>query len=185
MPQFNTGVLSFDGLHPTARCRGDANERQHVRVDGARLDDGTMTADRMVTVTVDQRGRSANGLGRSDRNRATQLRTTTENGTDAVGTYMASGPGSDMAMWSLDGDDMSAFRISTGGELTFASPPNYEMPTDMGMDNDYNVTVIAKSGEDMDDHEVTVTVANVQEGGGISLGYDGPDRWRAGNRNPG
>ena len=60
-----------------------------------------------------------------------------ENGMGAVGTYMATGPDAAMASWRLSGDDMGDFSISNGGMLTFNGPPDYENPTDMGMDNMY------------------------------------------------
>ena len=56
-----------------------------------------------------------------------------ENDTGTVATYTASGPGSETATWSTEGDDGGGggdFRINNGGELTFASSPNYEMPAD-------------------------------------------------------
>ena len=42
-----------------------------------------------------------------------------ENGTDAVGTYIASGPNAAMATWSLSGADAALFSIE-GGVLAFA-----------------------------------------------------------------
>ena len=45
----------------------------------------------------------------------------------------------------------------------FASPPDFETPTDMGMDNMYQVTVKAEAGGEMDMMDVTVTVTNVEE----------------------
>ena len=85
-----------------------------------------------------------------------------ENGTAAVGTYTADGPVA--ASWSLEGDDMGAFSIGgSSGELMFASPPDFEAPTDMGMDNMYQVTVKAEAGGEMDMMDVTVTVTNVEE----------------------
>ena len=87
-----------------------------------------------------------------------------ENGTAAVGTYTADGPVA--ASWSLEGDDMGAFSIGgSSGELMFASPPDFEAPTDMGMDNMYQVTVKAEAGGEMDMMDVTVTVTNVEEVG--------------------
>ena len=57
-----------------------------------------------------------------------------ENGMAAVETYTANG--SVDASWSLEGDDMGAFTIGgSSGELMFRSPPDFEAPADMGMDN--------------------------------------------------
>ena len=87
-----------------------------------------------------------------------------ENDTVAVGTYTAAGPVA--ASWSVEGDDMGAFTIGgSSGELMFASPPDFEAPADMGMDNMYQVTVKAEGGGEMDMMDVTVTVTNVDEDG--------------------
>ena len=81
-----------------------------------------------------------------------------ENGTDAVATYTASGPDAATATWSLSGDDADDFDISSGGELTFAAPPDYEAPTDADANNVYMVTVEATDGTNDDTQTVTVTV---------------------------
>ena len=84
-----------------------------------------------------------------------------ENGTDPVATYSVAGPDSDMATWSLEGDDMGDFSISSGGVLTFNSPPDYENPMDMDGDNVYMVTVVANDGAYKDTHDVMVTVTTL------------------------
>ena len=91
-----------------------------------------------------------------------------ENDTDMVATYTVSGPGSDMATWTLEGADRGDFRISNG-MLTFATPPNFEMPASADMDNEYMVTVKATSGTNTDMRDVTVTVTNVNEPGTVTL----------------
>ena len=92
-----------------------------------------------------------------------------ENGDGAVGTYTASGPMSDVATWSLMGDDMDDLSISTGGELTFDATPDFEMPMDQDMDNTYKVTVMAKAGGEMKEIPVIVMVTNVDEMGEVTL----------------
>ena len=87
---------------------------------------------------------------------------------DAVATYVASGPESANARWSLEGDDAGDFEI-VGGMLTFRSLPDYENPMDMGMDNMYMVTIMADDGTFMDTHDVMVRVANVDEMGEVTL----------------
>ena len=86
-----------------------------------------------------------------------------EMGMDVVDTYMAVGPDAASAMWSHGGDDASAFSISSGGELTFNTSPDYENPTDADMDNVYMVTVMANDGTDDAMRMVAVTVTNVDE----------------------
>ena len=86
-----------------------------------------------------------------------------EDDAGAVGTYTASGPDADMATWSLSGDDAGNFEISSSGELSFRSAPDFENPADDDTDNVYQVTVEADDGTYMDTHDVTVTVTDVDE----------------------
>ena len=99
--------------------------------------------------------------------------TLAENGTAMAAAYTASGPNSDMATWSLSGDDASAFSISNDGMLTFRSSPDYENPMDADMDNVYMVTIMADDGTYMDTHDVMVMVtmvgAVVDEPGMVTL----------------
>ena len=44
---------------------------------------------------------------------------------------------------ALSGDDVALFSLSSSGELTFNTAPDYEMPTDAGRNNMYEVTVTA------------------------------------------
>ena len=98
-----------------------------------------------------------------------------ENGDGAVGTYTASdGSMSDVANWSLMGDDMGDLSISSSGMLTFDAMPNYEMPMDEDMDNTYTVTVMAEAGGEMDEIMVTVMVTNVNEDGTVTLSTQEP-----------
>ena len=91
-----------------------------------------------------------------------------ENGTGSVAAYTATGAVGSVT-WTLGGDDMDDFNISTGGRLTFMDPPDYEMPMDMGTNNVYMVTVKAEAGGEMDMMDVTVTVTNVEEMGEVTL----------------
>ena len=86
-----------------------------------------------------------------------------------MATYTASGPDAASAIWSLSGYDAGDFSISTAGVLTFRNSPDYENPVDMNGDNVYMVTVNADDGTNMDTHDVTVTVTNVDEPGTVTL----------------
>ena len=101
-----------------------------------------------------------------------------ENGTDAVATYMASGPDASMATWSLEGDDAGQF-IITNGMLMFMTAPDFEMPMDADMDNTYMVTVKATGGTYMAmPLDVVVTVTDVDGeviGGTLLETYDADD----------
>ena len=93
-------------------------------------------------------------------------RTVNEN-TTAVATYSASDPegATTTFTWSLAGDDAGDFAISSSGVLTFDPAPNFEVPTDTGGDNTYNVTVRATDDPDAmtGEFDVEVTVQPVDE----------------------
>ena len=96
-----------------------------------------------------------------------------ENGTDAVGEYMATGTGADMVRWiPLEGPDADYFMVDGSGSsvmLKFRDSPNYEMPRGMAMSgtntNTYNVTMKIEhtpTGETAM-QDVTVTVTDTAE----------------------
>ena len=59
-----------------------------------------------------------------------------ENGTDPVGTYMASDPDDgDAITWSLSGADAASFTISEDGILSFAAPAIEEESSDANGDD--------------------------------------------------
>ena len=97
-----------------------------------------------------------------------------ENGTDAVATYDATGPESANASWTLDGDDAGEFEISSSGELTFRSAPDFENAADADGDNEYLVTVEADDGTYTATKAVTVMVTNVNEDGMVTLSSQTP-----------
>ena len=64
----------------------------------------------------------------------------------------------------LLGADADRFAISSGGVLTFASPPDYENPADAGRDNVYDVIVTVSDGANGSDSQaISVAVSNVNE----------------------
>ena len=77
---------------------------------------------------------------------------------------------------SLGGDDADSFKLGdpaagTGAvELTFKDSPNYESPTDVGMDNTYNVSIVATDDEGLTGMKaLIIKVTNVQEPGKVSI----------------
>ena len=86
-----------------------------------------------------------------------------ENDTDTVATYTASDPDAASAIWTLEGDDAGDFGISSRGELTFRSSPDYENPADADTNNTYMVTVKADDGTYTAMRNVVVTVTNVDD----------------------
>ena len=92
-----------------------------------------------------------------------------ENGTSALYTFRATDPERSEITWSLSGADNDDFAISETGVLTFASPPNFEIPADSGRDNVYDVTVEAKdTALNAGSFNVVVTVTGYDEGPEVS-----------------
>ena len=128
------------------------------------------TAEQDVTITVID----AAELGMLD---VDETVTYAENGTSAVDTYRVDGPMADMAMWTLEGDDMDQFTLDTetGGSvmLMFMDSPNYEMPRGMAMSTDnaniYMVTVKAMVGGEMEMRDVTISVTDVDDPGMVAI----------------
>ena len=95
-------------------------------------------------------------------------RSVPENST-AVHTFAATDvDASDTQTWSVEpADDGGKFDINaTTGALSFKDAPDFETPTDVGMDNSYVVTVKVQDDgtpAESDTHKVTVTVTNVNE----------------------
>ncbi len=93
----------------------------------------------------------------------------TENGAGTVATYSAMDPDAGATQtWSLLGADRGDFEI-TDGVLTFASPPDYDMPADASDPyNEYLVTVRVSDGLNQVDREVVVRVEDVNEAPTVS-----------------
>ena len=98
-----------------------------------------------------------------------------ENDIVAVGAYTATNPENGTIVWGKSGDDSDDFDISSTGELTFDTPPNFENPSDTGADNVYHVTVEAFDGTDTGSLAVTITVTNEDETALLNLPLDQPE----------
>ncbi|MCJ7432362.1 MAG: cadherin domain-containing protein, partial [Anaerolineales bacterium] len=62
------------------------------------------------------------------------------------------------------GADSTRFNINAStGELTFIAPPDFELPTDAGLDNIYNVTVQASDGTLSVTQDMVITVSAVND----------------------
>ena len=66
-----------------------------------------------------------------------------ENSTGVVFRANSQDPDSgDTLSFSLTGDDAGDFNIDSNGDITFASDPNYETPTDANTDNQYDFNIV-------------------------------------------
>ena len=91
--------------------------------------------------------------------------------------------------WELRGEDADDFVVSSTGiqDLTgfrgpdepiavrFASPPDYENPTDANSDSVYKVTLVARDSAGAEhERDLTVFVDNIEEAGEVTLSTDQP-----------
>ena len=105
-----------------------------------------------------------------------------ENGDKPIITYRARDPEDKPVFWTLAGADARRFTIF-GGELSFKSPPNFEMPLSAMKTNTYKVTVRFGAGgedgapdinddydgDDLGELDLTITVTNVDEDGKVTI----------------
>ena len=156
-----TGVLSFAEV-PDYEFPADADQNNEYLVTVEARDDRFNVARLEVTVNV------TNAAGAEEPTITTASRpslTFRENGTGTVYTYRATDPQRGAISWSVTGTDADDFTIGSGGELTFARPPDFENPTDVNGDNTYELTVAATDEQGLTDRfDVTVTVTNDAEG---------------------
>jgi hypothetical protein len=84
-----------------------------------------------------------------------------------IGTtvYDATADSDSGVTYTIGGADASLFNINaSSGEVTFKTSPNYEIPTDVGSNNAYDITVRATDTVgNATDQVVTITVTNVNE----------------------
>jgi hypothetical protein len=73
----------------------------------------------------------------------------------------------------VGGPDQARFAITSGGLLTFSSPPNFEAPTDANNDNLYVVTVQASDGSGgIATQTINVAVTPVNDNGPVIISAD-------------
>ena len=70
----------------------------------------------------------------------------------------------DTLVYSLSGTDAALFTIDANtGEVSFRAAPDFEAPGDDGGDNVYDIIVTASDGTNSTDHNVAITVTDVNE----------------------
>ena len=156
----NSGALSFVSA-PDREAPADAgaNNVYDVRVS---VSDGTLTATRDVAVTVTDSNDTAPQIT-SDGGGATAAVSVAEN-TTAVTTVQAIDPdlGPALTYSIAGGADAAAFVIdASSGALTFVAAPDFELPSDAGGDNVYDVVVRVSDGIAVDTQSLAVTITDV------------------------
>ncbi|MDC0513217.1 cadherin repeat domain-containing protein [Gammaproteobacteria bacterium] len=92
-------------------------------------------------------------------------------GSTAIGTIAASDPDASSTLsYTISGTDSSKFSVNaSSGAVAFLSPPNFESPTDNGLDNTYNFTVTVSDGSLSSSQSIAVAVGNVNEAPSFSI----------------
>ena len=160
------GALSFKELPDYESSDIGSDKAYNVTVRATEVDDGD-------TQTLERTGRLAVTVAVTDVN---EPPTVTENATPsvdenttAVATYRATDPDERATItWSVEDPGASDFTITNAGALSFASAPNYEVKSS------YTVTVRASDGTNDVDHDVTVTVTDVDETEVLTLSHRTP-----------
>ena len=147
--EITNGVLTFINP-PDYDMPTDDSRPYNEYLVTVQVNDGANTATRPVTVRVLDVNEAPTVSGNATPSVA-------EN-TTAVATYRATDPDERATItWSVEDPGASDFTITNAGALSFASAPNYEVKSS------YTVTVRASDGTNYDDHDVTVTVTDVDE----------------------
>ena len=138
--EITDGRLSFIAS-PDFEARSDLDHDNDYEVTVV-ADAGTMEGSHDVTVTVEDVNEAPVVSG-TDEFVLDENQLLTENRGRLSTRYAARDPENDTTSWSLSGPDDDDFEIDDFGELSFKSPPDYDMPGDRGGDNKYEVTVRA------------------------------------------
>ncbi|MEY2910837.1 MAG: hypothetical protein RLZZ184_146 [Cyanobacteriota bacterium] len=94
-----------------------------------------------------------------------------ENGTGTVYTVTATDADAGTTFtYSLSGSDANLFDINNG-VVTFKTAPNFELPSDSGANNVYDINVIASDGTLNTTQAVAITVTNVNDDVQSSVSY--------------
>ncbi len=156
-----TGVLAFvSAPNFEAPTDAGANNVYDVQV---QVSDGGLNDTQTIAVTVTNQNEAptitSNGVG------ATVVINVAEN-SSAVTTVTATDPdaGATKTYAISGGADASKFTINAAtGVLAFVSAPNFEVPTDAGANNVYDVQVRVSDGALTDTQTIAVTVTDMSE----------------------
>ena len=88
-------------------------------------------------------------------------------------SVIATDADNDSLTYTISGTDSSLFAISTAGVVTFSTAPDFELPSDDGTNNIYNLTASVSDGSLSDSKDFTVTVTNDPSDDATTEGMDG------------
>jgi hypothetical protein len=171
-----TGQLSFVS-NPDFEAPADSNgDNRYIVI--VRASDGALTDVQTITVIVTNLAEgSAAPVITSNGGGPTANITVAENATavTTVTSADADTPPAGLTYSLAGGVDAGLFNINaTTGQLSFVSGRDFEVPTDSGGDNIYNVVVQVSDGANVDTQALAVTVTNVNEAPAITSGGGGP-----------
>ena len=150
-----TGALSFLSA-PNFEAPADAGGDNVYNVT-VRASDGTLFDDDAITVTV---------LNVNEAPSFTSTATpSVQENTTAVVTVTTTDPEGNTVTYSITGGaDQAKFTInSTTGALSFLVAPDFEVPTDAGANNVYDVIVTASDGTNTPAQNISVTVTDFND----------------------
>ena len=151
-----TGAVTFKTT-PNFEAPSDsgANNVYNLNVT---VSDGSLTATKAVAITVT----NVNEVPTLTSGATASL---AENGTGIAYTVTATDPDAGATLtYSISGTDAALFNInSSTGAITFKTAPNFEVPSDSGANNVYDLTVAASDGSLSATKAVAITVTNVNE----------------------
>ena len=125
----SSGVITFD-----AAPNYESKNSYSITV---RVSDGSISPSQALTVNVTNVNEAPIAQSQP------QGSNFTENSTGVVFRANSLDPDSgDTLSFSLSGDDAEDFNIDSNGDITFASDPNYEVPTDANTNNQYEFNIV-------------------------------------------
>jgi len=158
-----SGLLSFVAA-PNFEAPSDAGANNVYNVT-VRVSDGTLIDTQAIAVTVTPVN-DINPVITSNGGAASAAISVAEN-SSAVTTVKATDadlPAQTLTYSISGGADAARFKINAStGVLSFIAAPNFEVPTDAGADNVYDVTVQASDGSLTDTQAIAVTVTNLND----------------------
>ena len=153
-----TGAVRFTAS-PDFENPGDA-DRDNVYDIVVTASDGDNSTNRDVAITVTDVNDNTPSFTSADSVSVAENQTVDS----VVYRAMATDGDGDDLTYSLSGTDAARFTIDPNtGEVRFIAPPDAENPDDAGGDNIYNITVTASDGDNSTDHDVAITVTNVND----------------------
>ena len=153
-----TGVVSFI-TPPDFEDPGDAggNNIYNITVTAS---DGDNSTNHNVAITVTNENDN-DPIFTSDASASVAENQPTDS---AVYTAQATDEDGDNLTYSLSGTDAARFTIDPAtGAVSFIASPDFENPDDAGGNNVYDITVTASDDDNSTDHDVAITVTNVND----------------------